>query len=53
MVLLVSYEAGVNGAPLLIVGKKENDGKLNILNAFTGIEATTLYSSLTTKAKEK
>lgn len=46
MVLLVSYECGVNGIPLMIVGEKDGKTGFKVLNAYSGEEATKIYNKL-------
>lgn len=48
--LLVSISFGKNGDnPILIVGRKEPNEALKIVNAFYGNEAVDIYKKLTTQ----
>ena len=48
-VLLVSYDNISNDKPVLIVGRKEARGPVQIVNAFQDEEAEELYKKLTTQ----
>ena len=51
-VLLVGYaKANSNDEPVLIVGKKDKDGLIDVKAAFIGQEAEDLYKKLTTVIK--
>lgn len=53
-VLLVGFTASNSkDIPVLIVGKKDKDGLIDVLNAFTGEEAAELYKKLTTVVKRE
>ena len=45
--LLVSYDNVSNDKPVLIVGRKESRGAVQIINAFQDEEAEELYKKLT------
>lgn len=52
--LLVSISYGKNGDnPILIVGRKEPNEALKIVNAFCGNEAVDIYKQLTTVKKNE
>lgn len=46
-VLLISYDDISNDKPVLIVGRKEKRGRVQIINAFQDEEAEELYKKLT------
>lgn len=46
-VLLVSYHTPSNGIPFMVIGRKNNDEIVNVLNAFEGNEASEIYKKLT------
>ena len=48
-VLLVSYDNVSNDKPVLIIGRKEARGPVQIVNAFQDEEAEELYKKLTTQ----
>lgn len=48
-ILLVSYDNVSNDKPVLIVGRKEENGPVKIINAFQDEEAEELYKKLTTQ----
>lgn len=48
-ILLVSYDNVSNDKPVLIVGRKEVNGPVKIVNAFQDEEAEELYKKLTTQ----
>ena len=48
-ILLVSYDNVSNDKPVLIVGRKEANGAVKIVNAFQDEEAEELYKKLTTQ----
>lgn len=52
--LIVGYDftKGVD-ASVLIVGQRNSDGIVDIINAFSGEEAEALYKKLTEKRKEE
>lgn len=51
-VLLVGYDkANSNDKPVLIVGRKDKDGLIDVVNAFVEQEAEDLYKKLTTVVK--
>lgn len=47
--VVVSYDDGSGDIPILIVGRKARDKAIEIINAFEGEEATTLYDKLTSR----
>lgn len=47
-VLLVSFDAHSNDEPIMIVGRKRQNGSIDIVNAFQGEEAIDFYNALTT-----
>lgn len=52
-VLLVGYTAAnSNDIPVLVVGKKDKDGLIDVVNAFAGDQAAELYKNLTTRDKK-
>lgn len=51
-VLLVGYnKSNTDDRPVLIVGKKDKDGLIDVQNVFMDQEATDLYKKLTTVIK--
>nr|DAF83595.1 MAG TPA: hypothetical protein [Caudoviricetes sp.] len=51
--LLISYDNVSNDKPVLIVGRKELRGAVQIINAFQDEEAEDLYKRLTTQKQEE
>lgn len=47
--VVVSYDDGSGDIPILIVGRKPRGKAIEIINAFEGEEATTLYDKLTSR----
>lgn len=46
---LVSFDYTHGDVPVLIVGRREKEKEIDIVNAFKGNEAKELYQKLTTK----
>lgn len=50
--IIVSYDASENGdEPILLVGKKNPNETIKIINAFQGEEARDLWKKLTERSK--
>ena len=50
--IIVSYDASENGdEPILLVGKKNPNKPIKIINAFQGKEARDLWKKLTERSK--
>lgn len=47
--VVVSYDNDSGDIPILIVGRKPRGKAIEIINAFEGEEATTLYDKLTSR----
>lgn len=47
--VVVSYDNDSGNIPILIVGRKSRGKAIEIINAFEGEEATTLYNKLTSR----
>lgn len=47
--VIVSYDNDSGNIPILIVGRKPRGKAIEIINAFEGEEATTLYDKLTSR----
>lgn len=47
--VVVSYDNDSGNIPILIVGRKARGKAIEIINAFEGEEATTLYDKLTSR----
>ena len=47
--IVVSYDNSSGNIPILIVGRKARGKAIEIINAFEGEEATTLYNKLTNR----
>ena len=47
--VIVSYDNDSGDIPILIVGRKQRGKAIEIINAFEGEEATTLYNKLTSR----
>ena len=47
--VVVSYDNGSGDIPILIVGRKSRGKAIEIINAFEGEEAITLYNKLTSR----
>lgn len=51
--IIVSYDASENGdEPILLVGKKNPNEAIKIINAFQGKEAKDLWKKLTERSKK-
>lgn len=49
--LVIGFDQGKNDFSALIVGRKDIDGKIQIVNQFQGCEAEELYNKLTKKSE--
>lgn len=47
--VVVSYDNDSGDIPILIVGRKQRGKAIEIINAFEGEDATTLYDKLTSR----